>query len=178
MPHIHTEPGQHDFTTSAIIFRYEDAVPKVLLHIHKKLGKLMQPGGHIELGENPWQAIAHEIEEETGYVLQDLEALQPEWAMKELSGAIAHPVPFCVNTHDIGGGDHKHTDLVFVFLAKDLPLKQPDIAGGESGDLRWLTQKEVTGLTDIDIPLNIKEIILGAFKVCLPNWWSIATNAL
>jgi 8-oxo-dGTP diphosphatase len=66
MAHIHTKPGQHDFTASAFIIRIDTPKPKVLLHMHKKLGVLLQPGGHIELNENPWQAVHHEIEEETG----------------------------------------------------------------------------------------------------------------
>jgi hypothetical protein len=49
MAHIHTEPGQHDFTASAFIIRLdrldERGQPKLLLHKHKKLHKLLQFGG-------------------------------------------------------------------------------------------------------------------------------------
>jgi 8-oxo-dGTP pyrophosphatase MutT (NUDIX family) len=56
MPHIHTGPGEHDHTASAVIIRNESDGPKVLLHLHKKLNRLLQPGGHVELHETPWQA--------------------------------------------------------------------------------------------------------------------------
>ena len=58
MAHIHNEPGQHDLTVSAFIINVSDKEnPKILLCRHKKLGKLLQPGGHVELDENPWQAV-------------------------------------------------------------------------------------------------------------------------
>ena len=49
MAHIHEKI---DFTTSVFIVRNG----KVLLHKHKKLGIWLQPGGHIELDEDPNQA--------------------------------------------------------------------------------------------------------------------------
>ena len=66
MAHVHTQYGEHDQTASAFIVRTDTEQPKLLLHLHKKLGVLLQPGGHVELQENQWQAICHEIQEETG----------------------------------------------------------------------------------------------------------------
>ena len=71
MPHIHTEPDQHDMTVSAYIVRTDSAEPLCLVHMHRKIGKLAQIGGHIELNETPWQSIAHELEEESGYTLEN-----------------------------------------------------------------------------------------------------------
>ena len=45
MAHIHTEPGQHDFTASAFIIRTDTPEPKLLLHRHKLVGKYLQIGG-------------------------------------------------------------------------------------------------------------------------------------
>lgn len=53
MPHIHTEPGQHDHTASAYIVRLDEAEPALILHRHKILGQYLQFGGHVELDENP-----------------------------------------------------------------------------------------------------------------------------
>ena len=53
MPHIHTEPGQHDHTVGAFIICLGNNSPKILLHMHKKLNKLLPIGGHIELNEAP-----------------------------------------------------------------------------------------------------------------------------
>ena len=58
MPHIHTGEGEHDLTASAILVRkINDLGFSVLLHKHKKIDRIMQPGGHVELTENPYQAV-------------------------------------------------------------------------------------------------------------------------
>lgn len=63
MAHIHEKI---DFTASVYIVR-ED---KVLLHMHKKLGIWLPPGGHIELDEDPNQAVIREAKEETGFDIE------------------------------------------------------------------------------------------------------------
>ena len=40
-----------------------------ILHLHKRLGRWMQTGGHIEPGEMPHDAALRESEEETGLAL-------------------------------------------------------------------------------------------------------------
>jgi len=63
MAHIHTQPGQHDHTASAYIVRTDFDEPKIMLHLHRKIGKYLQFGGHVELHETPWQAVVHELRE-------------------------------------------------------------------------------------------------------------------
>src|SRR4051812_49824476 len=99
MPHIHTEDGQHDPTTSAYIVRTDTPEPTILLHKHRKLGKYLQFGGHIELNENPWAAITHEIAEESGYGIDQLTILQPTTLLKKVSGVQMHPLPVSYLTH-------------------------------------------------------------------------------
>ena len=38
----------------------------VVLHLHKRLAMWLQPGGHIDSGEMPWEAALREAREETG----------------------------------------------------------------------------------------------------------------
>jgi len=59
MPHIHE---LMDFTVEAFVV-YED---RVLLIYHKQLHKWLPLGGHIELDEDPEQALFREIREESG----------------------------------------------------------------------------------------------------------------
>lgn len=136
MPHIHTEPGQHDITTSAWIFKEDSDGVRVLVHMHRRLGKLMQTGGHVELDETPWQTISHELQEEAGYSLSELRVLQPTNEVPVISGAVVHPTPVLSNTHMVDSG-HYHSDYCYAFVADGLPKQQP--AEGESKDLRWLT---------------------------------------
>src|ERR1700756_5030854 len=140
MPHIHTDPGQHDITTSAWIVRFENNVPKVLVHMHRKHNKLMQVGGHIEIDETPWQTLDHELLEESGYSLSELKVLQPTENIPVVDMAIVHPVPVISNTHKISES-HYHSDYGYAFVADSLPKNLP--AEGESQDIRWLTIEEL-----------------------------------
>jgi len=142
MPHIHTEPNQHDVTVSAYIVRFDNDEPLAFVHMHRKFGKLLQVGGHIELDETPWQAVAHELREESGYGLDELQVLQPSSQLVEAVGAIMHPLPIFSNTHTIPNMDsHFHSDFAYAFVAGASPKHSP--AEGESDDVRWLTLKEL-----------------------------------
>lgn len=167
MPHIHTKQGQHDLTASAFILREESAETKVLLHVHKKYGKLLQPGGHVELHENVWQAIIHEIAEETGYEASQLRVLQPRDRVTTLTGVTIHPQPMSINTHAIPGG-HFHTDIAFIFVTDGLP--NMPLSEGESTDLRWLTNRQVQALGDDEIYPDTKQLVNHVFNTCLPAW--------
>ena len=164
MPHIHTEPDQHDMTISAYVIRTNEAESKVLVHMHLKHHKLLQVGGHIELNETPWHAVAHELAEESGYTLDELQVLQPDDEPVVVDGAIVHPVPVLMNTHKISDG-HYHSDLCYAFVA-DKPPKL-NIADGESADIRWLTLAELhqeakRGVAARDV-LALYEIIVSRY---------------
>ncbi|SDZ74429.1 NUDIX domain-containing protein [Bowdeniella nasicola] len=138
MPHIFTMPGGHDQTVSAFIFR--PSTREILLHRHRRFRSLLQPGGHIEPIENPWQALIREVKEETGYRARQLRVLQPGPPPQiELPGFTVHPLPALVNTHQISG-DHFHSDLAYALLADGEPAGAP--AEGESEELRWLTLEQ------------------------------------
>ncbi len=140
MPHIHTEPNQHDMTASAWIVRKIDGEWKCLVHFHKKIEKYMQIGGHIELDETPWQTMVHELREESGYVPTELLILQPTTMAPADVGNVSHPVPFAMNTHGVGN-EHFHSDLCYGFVATDTPRLH--VESGESDDLLWLTVEEL-----------------------------------
>lgn len=142
MPHIHTQPDQHDMTVSAYIVRQIDNVWHCMVHFHKKLDVYMQVGGHMELNETPWQALAHELEEESGYTLDELQLVQPSKNAVQTKGNITHPVPFSMNTHNVGN-QHYHSDLCYGFVAENLP--ENETADGESDNMQWLTLSELHG---------------------------------
>ncbi len=168
MPHIHTESGQHDITISAYIVRMQDDEPLVLVHMHRKLGKLMQAGGHIELNETPWASVAHELAEETGYRLNELSVLQPSKRVPSLEHAIVHPVPLLVNTHRVNI-DHYHSDLCYAFIARAVPAQAQ--AEGEADDIRWLTLSELKEQVDAGIALDdVYQIYQHVVIECLEQY--------
>ena len=169
MPHIHTEPGQHDLTVSAFIVRTDTPEPAIMLHEHKKLGRFMQFGGHVELHETPWQAIIHELREESGYDLSQLDILQPRLRMKSMKGAVMHPVPIACNTHLFKQGmDHFHTDIEYAFIAKKAPLHA--VLQGESDHIRLFTEKDLETMDNSQTFENIREIALFVLREILIDW--------
>lgn len=157
MAHIHTNSGEHDLTASAFVVRDDFPEPRLLLHMHKKLHILLQPGGHVEVNENPWNAVEHELREESGYTFDDLEVLQPKDRLRSLSNTLLHPVPVVLNTHNFDSeGVHKHTDISFAFLAHTEPSFLPE--HGESSDIRWMSSKQLEELDASLIFENVREI--------------------
>ncbi len=175
MPHIHTLPGQHDTTSSALIVRLDGPEPRVLYHMHKKIGLLLHPGGHVELDENPWQSILREIVEETGFDLGQLTLLQPRQRLRALTGAYLQPVAVCQNTHRFSGDiDHYHSDTCYGFVAGGAPVGLP--ADGESLDLRWLTATDLRAIPSNEISRNSREMALFMLETCLPEWEEVSLS--
>jgi len=90
----------------------------VLLLKHKRLGLWLQPGGHIDAGETPWDAARREVVEETGMHVRFFDGT-PE---------LVH-----VSVHDVPGG-HTHLDMRYLFDGGDADPAPPL---GESQDVHW-----------------------------------------
>ncbi len=144
MPHIHEH---YDFTTSGFILHPDE--PKILLLKHKIIGKWLQPGGHIELDENPIQALNHEIEEETGLRPDQYTILEPADSPKPAGASASNsvlPLPFYLNEHFWDGkGPHKHIDICYLVKSKtDVITDNPDGASA----IGWFDIKEIEELHD------------------------------
>jgi len=94
----------------------------VVLLRHKRLGFWMQPGGHIDRGETPWEAARREAHEETGLHVSYAD-LDPHGVPR-----LAH-----VDVH-AGGRGHTHLDLRYVLAGGDA---DPDPPAGESQEVGW-----------------------------------------
>lgn len=175
MPHIHTEPGQHDLTTTAFIIREIDGEPHVLIHKHKKLSILLPVGGHVELHETPWAASMHEIREEAGYDPSQLMVLQPLERIIRMDGVKTHPVPLFLQTHQFKKDvNHYHIDIGYAFVANGLP--QHSLGVDESADIRWMNQQAITDAAD-DMPEDVSQITEFIFTVAYPKWERVSPES-
>lgn len=173
MPHIHTDKNQHDLTVTAYIVRVDTTEPKVLLHMHRKFNVLLPVGGHVELSETPWQAIAHELTEESGYALDQLDILQPVSRIKKMPKVVLNPYPLSMNTHNIPT-NHFHTDVEYAFVANSDPIH--NVSEGESLDLQWLTRDELIKLSSASIFDNSRAIYKFILDEALNSWERVSTK--
>src|SRR5262245_53137573 len=115
LPHPFTEAADPvHFTASAVVVGARGTV----LHRHRRMGVWLQPGGHIDDGEPPWDAAIRETTEETGLAASHVEG---------------GPIVVHLDVHDAPKG-HVHLDLRYLLDAPDL---DPAPGPGESPDARW-----------------------------------------
>ncbi len=128
MPHIHRF---YDFVVSAFIVHQG----RVLMVHHKRYGEWLPIGGHIEMDEDPEQALYREIREECGLRVKILSE----------KPAIAHPgvkpllTPSYVDVHRIDR-EHKHIAFVYFASAQSTRVK---LHTAEHADFAWLAAKDL-----------------------------------
>jgi 8-oxo-dGTP pyrophosphatase MutT (NUDIX family) len=102
----------------------------IVLHRHRVLGIWVQPGGHIDPGELPWESAVRETIEETGL---------PARLVGDGRPPLAH-----VDVHP-GPRGHTHLDLRYLVEAGDAdPSPPPE----ESQDVAWLDWPEALDLAE------------------------------
>ncbi|HXB49692.1 MAG TPA: NUDIX domain-containing protein [Streptosporangiaceae bacterium] len=99
-----------------------------VLHWHKRMGGWMQPGGHVDPGEAPWQAAVRETVEETGL-------------------PVRHPAsgPVLIHLDAHPAGPHVHLDLRYLLVSDDV---EPSPPPGESQQVRWFPLAEAMEVAD------------------------------
>jgi 8-oxo-dGTP pyrophosphatase MutT (NUDIX family) len=105
-------------TASALLM--DEQRTRVLLTLHPKVGRWLQLGGHVEIGDASLQdAARREAIEESG-----IEAVRISEQPLRLD---RHPVP-------CGGAQSEHLDVQYLAL---VPTDAQEVMSDESDDLRW-----------------------------------------
>ena len=117
---------------------------------HKKIDKWLQPGGHIEVGDDTLpEAALREVVEETG--------LEPRLAFPDIFDIDVHVIP----EHD-GIPEHKHFDIRFLFVAnRNSGLK----LSNESHNLSWIIFDKLLEYNDEEAFQRFLKKIIN-FQIC------------
>jgi 8-oxo-dGTP pyrophosphatase MutT (NUDIX family) len=129
----HADPTH--VTGSAIVV---DGAGRILLHRHKRLGRWLQPGGHLDPDEGPAQAAVRETLEESGLV-----ASHPS----------GEPSLVHVDVHE-GPRGHLHLDLRYLLRADGSARLAP--ADGESPDVAWFEVEEAMARGDGSVAAAVR----------------------
>ncbi|MBI4114580.1 MAG: NUDIX domain-containing protein [Candidatus Niyogibacteria bacterium] len=149
MPHIHKD---FDFVVVPFIV-YDN---KVLLIHHKELKKwLSAGGGHIELNEDPEQALEREIKEETGL---DVEVVAEKPNFKVEGRKFLFP-PTYLDVHPINE-THRHIGMVYFCKASSDDVK---LATKEHHEIKWFTEEDLEK-SEYNLQEDIKFYAREAFK--------------
>jgi 8-oxo-dGTP pyrophosphatase MutT (NUDIX family) len=140
--------------TAGVIILTDTQPRKILLHCHRKYGKWMQAGGHVEDHENPLETAIREVEEETGIDIKPHLAA----ASRLDEQACSLPLPAYVLEEKIPSygtePEHYHIDHLYV---AHIPEQQLTPHAVESQDLAWFTPIE---LKDLPMFENVRHIAL------------------
>lgn len=146
MPHIHEKI---DFVVGVYIVHQD----KVLLIDHREQKKWLPIGGHIELDEDPEQALMREVEEESG--LTQIEILSEKSALVRENCAEKDwkPLyrPAFLDIHTISK-THRHINLSYIAMSSTDRVR---LAEREHHAIRWFSKRELHNTT-FNIPGDVK----------------------
>lgn len=124
---------KRQFVSTCYLIREE----KFLLHFHKKHGKWLPPGGHLEENETPPEAARREVLEETGLEIAFI--LQENLWYDEWNGrSIERPFACLLEQIPARKNEPAHEHIDFIFIAQ--PVR------GSLTQGKWFSLDEVLAL--------------------------------
>jgi len=144
-------PLPKELTAMALVVTASSPRQALLLQ-SRKHNLWMPPGGHVEPGENIFEAAIREAKEETGL---DITPYLPKPAQYD-ENRVEVPLPArIVEVHlTHGGKEHYHVDCMYrVEVPTALSVQRND---RETSDIRWVTLAE---LDDLAIPADLLPVL-------------------
>ncbi len=144
-----TEKHVRHFTVTGYVMNKDHT--KLLLVQHKKLGKWLPPGGHLEANELPHECAIRETFEETGVrVILVKDPTEPDFTLKGTVD-VQIPRPYALQYQLIPQNskdqEHIHLDMVYALEADEsvlLQAQEREVAGVE-----WLSKEEVLAADNV-----------------------------
>jgi 8-oxo-dGTP pyrophosphatase MutT (NUDIX family) len=131
MPHIH---DKIDFTVAVFVVHRA----RVLVIHHRKLGRWLPLGGHIELDEDPEHAALREAREESGLDVELIGRRPPTTG----PGTRALIAPQYLDIHRISD-THEHIGMIYFARPRG---GEVTLASEEHHAIRWCTEAELDEL--------------------------------
>lgn len=158
--HPPVAPGEilRHFTVAVFVVHEQ----RVLLHFHRKLGRWLPPGGHVEDNELPDDAALREVLEETG-----IRARLIGNRGLRIDSPRQLVIPAGIQVEPIYAG-HEHIDLVYFAIPEphDLRAAEVDPRLAESDKVAWYAVSDLPRLGVDDEIQAWAWRALGACSTC------------
>ena len=151
----------------ATAYVYDQKKQRFLLTFHRKLGKWLPPGGHLNLGEGPHTGALRELNEEIGVEGTIIELLStPRVGTDDVPQL---PLPLCVlqetiPPHSPDAEPHLHIDFIYV-----VEIAYPELIRlrvEEVSHAAWFTVDEIRRLNTFETVMRVcAAIVRQASKV-------------
>lgn len=121
---------------------------------HKSLGIWLPVGGHIELNEDPEEALYREVKEECGL---EIELVSKANGIRDNECKFL-PIPNFLDIHKISD-KHRHIAFEYVAIAKSNAIK---FNKEEHEEIKWFNEEEIDKL---ELKNNVRFMAKEALKI-------------
>lgn len=136
----------------------------VVLHHHRRLERWLQPGGHIDSGEEPAEAARRETVEETG--LRPSHPATGPWLVDVDVHALPGPCgPWAPRAPAATATRCVHVDVRYALCADG----EPDPPSGESQLVRWFAWQDALGVADAGLARALRRAGRAGGAECWPQ---------